>query len=216
MTTREMRLLLGDTQHEFARRYGIPFRTIQNWEAGDRTPPKYVLDMLQEKVNLDLINRKVFEYNDDLFKGLLLPLSSEYKTASRWLTAVADILGRDVVFALDDALMLEQMYLGKIEENLIYIYGNEELSKYRGVVVIGTSINEIDVAETSGIKHTSFNRTLNDSLANERILDMQGITEALSKYYFTHSESFEGLSLCPEYQDMFNTLADDAINYYSY
>ena len=42
MTIREIRNRLGDTQREFAARYHIPFRTIQNWEAGIRKPPEYV------------------------------------------------------------------------------------------------------------------------------------------------------------------------------
>jgi len=36
MDIRELRKQLGDTQHEFAERYNIPFRTVQNWEAGVR------------------------------------------------------------------------------------------------------------------------------------------------------------------------------------
>lgn len=55
MTIREMRTSLGNTQGEFAARYHIPFRTIQNWEAGIRKPPfevvygavkAYIWDML--------------------------------------------------------------------------------------------------------------------------------------------------------------------------
>ena len=42
MTIYEMRKALGDTQSEFAERYDIPFRTIQNWESGVRKSPEYV------------------------------------------------------------------------------------------------------------------------------------------------------------------------------
>ena len=42
MDIREMRNRLGETQSEFAERYHIPFRTIQNWEAGVRVPPAYI------------------------------------------------------------------------------------------------------------------------------------------------------------------------------
>lgn len=38
MDIREMRTRLGETQSEFAERYHIPFRTIQNWETGVRVP----------------------------------------------------------------------------------------------------------------------------------------------------------------------------------
>ena len=53
-----------------------------------------------------------------------------------------------------------------------------------------------------------------DALANESILDMQGITEAISKYYYRNGESFEGISVAPEYQDQFDRLAIEAIEYY--
>ena len=49
---------------------------------------------------------------------------------------------------------------------------------------------------------------------NENILDMQGITEAISKYYYRSGESFDGLAVAPEYQAKFDRLAEEAINYY--
>ena len=58
MEIREMRAQLGDTQSEFAARYNIPFRTIQNWETGLRKPPEYIIDLLNSRVQADLINRR--------------------------------------------------------------------------------------------------------------------------------------------------------------
>lgn len=52
-----------------------------------------------------------------------------------------------------------------------------------------------------------------DALANESILDMQGITEALSRYYYSHNNSFDGLFAAPEYQQAFERVANDAIHY---
>lgn len=46
------------TQTELARRYGIPLRSVQDWHAGRRTPPPYVVKMLDE-----LLGRRVFKYN---------------------------------------------------------------------------------------------------------------------------------------------------------
>ncbi len=53
-----MRQKLGCTQIDFAKRYHIPFRTIQNWELGNRKPPKYIIDLLKRQISEDLINRK--------------------------------------------------------------------------------------------------------------------------------------------------------------
>lgn len=40
----------GLTQAAFADRYGIPKRTIENWEGGQRDAPSYVLDLLERCV----------------------------------------------------------------------------------------------------------------------------------------------------------------------
>ena len=43
---KEERLKLGLTQHQLAELTGIPFRTIQNWEGGQRKCPDYVEKLL--------------------------------------------------------------------------------------------------------------------------------------------------------------------------
>ena len=50
MTIKEMRMKLDMTQEMFSKRYNIPKRTIENWESGKRTPPAYVLEMLENAV----------------------------------------------------------------------------------------------------------------------------------------------------------------------
>ena len=61
MNVREMRTRLGDTQSEFAARYNIPFRTVQNWETGLRKPPEYIMSLLENRIREDLVNRKTAE-----------------------------------------------------------------------------------------------------------------------------------------------------------
>lgn len=43
----------GLKQTELARRFGIPLRTIQNWHAGVRVPPDYVVRMMVELLEHD-------------------------------------------------------------------------------------------------------------------------------------------------------------------
>lgn len=47
MTLKEIRKALGMTQTEFGAFLGIPMRTIQNWEAGTRQCPPYVLRLIE-------------------------------------------------------------------------------------------------------------------------------------------------------------------------
>lgn len=45
--------MTGLTQSAFAAKYGIPVRTLQNWECGKGTPPSYVLQWLERMVRED-------------------------------------------------------------------------------------------------------------------------------------------------------------------
>ena len=53
MTTKEIRALLGVSRAEFSRRYGIPIRTIENWDADISQPPDWVLNLLERVVRED-------------------------------------------------------------------------------------------------------------------------------------------------------------------
>ena len=37
-----------------ARRFNIPYRTVQDWAAGKRTPPPYVLGMIREILGVEV------------------------------------------------------------------------------------------------------------------------------------------------------------------
>lgn len=214
MNIREMRKKLGDTQSEFARRYSIPFRTIQNWESGARIPSEYVLNLLEEKVNSDLINRKTIKLPEYSESKLNLPRRNDFIGAFSWLKAVSECLGDAFVFALDQALMCDGSFLGRSDEYLVWVYGDDSLTRFNGVVVIGNNVPDRYIKEKNGIKYTNFNKTLNDSLANESILDTQGITEALSEYYYSNNDSFDGLYISDNYSDKFDRLASEAVEYY--
>lgn len=214
MDIREMRTMLGDTQSEFAARYGIPFRTVQNWETGMRKPPVYILDLLAQRVGEDLVNRKTAILPKYDPKKASLPRMRDYKSSLSWLKAVRDCMGEPVVFALDEALICHGRFLGRDDEFLVWVYGNDSLSRFNGVVVLGNYISPYNVKNRDGLLYTDFSRTVSDALANEAILDMQGITEAISSYYFSNNESIEGISVAPEYQNRFEALVRDAIEYY--
>lgn len=213
MNIRELRTRLGDTQSEFATRYNIPFRTVQNWESGVRKPPQYILDLLENRIRIDLINRKTTVLPTYSPQKRNLPKRSDYVGAISWLKAIRECLGTNIVFALDEALMCQGNFGGRSDEFIVWLYGEDSLTEFNGVVVLGNHISSYNIKERHGLLYTDFNRTIADALANESILDMQGITEAISKYYFRNGESFDGISVPPEYMDRFETLAKNAIEY---
>lgn len=214
MNIKEMRIELGDTQSEFAARYNIPFRTIQNWEAGVRKPPEYIMELLEQRIKADLINRKTVNLPKYDASKKNLPSRSDYVGSVAWLKAVQSCLGENVVFALDEALMCQGNFGGRSDEYLVWIYGDDSAAEYNGVVILGNRISRYCVKSRNGLKYTDFNRTVSDALANESILDMQGVTEAVSRYYYSHDESLEGLSVAPQFQAQFERLAEEAIDYY--
>ena len=51
---RELRQLTGLSAQKFGDKYGIPLRTVQGWELGTSSPPKYVYGLLERAVKEDM------------------------------------------------------------------------------------------------------------------------------------------------------------------
>lgn len=45
---KRMRAITGLSQSQFAKRFGIPTRTLQKWECGQSEPKSYVLEMMKQ------------------------------------------------------------------------------------------------------------------------------------------------------------------------
>ena len=50
MTIKELRASTGLSQAKFAEKYDIPVKTLQGWECGRNSPPRYVITMLEKLV----------------------------------------------------------------------------------------------------------------------------------------------------------------------
>lgn len=53
MDIKEIRAITGISRAEFARRYNIPYRTIEDWENGKGKAPVYVKELLERVVRED-------------------------------------------------------------------------------------------------------------------------------------------------------------------
>lgn len=50
MTFKDARVAAGLTQQQAAEVLGVPYRTFQSWELGQRKPPEYVERLIIEKL----------------------------------------------------------------------------------------------------------------------------------------------------------------------
>lgn len=50
MTFKELRALSGMSQRKFATYFGIPRRTVENWDSGDRPCTPYILELMKYKL----------------------------------------------------------------------------------------------------------------------------------------------------------------------
>ena len=55
---RELRDRLGMIRREFSDYYGIPYRTVQDWEAEKRELPEYLLRLMIYRAEMERLNKK--------------------------------------------------------------------------------------------------------------------------------------------------------------
>ena len=55
MTFKELRKLSGMTQKQFTEYFGIPRRTLENWDAGANKCPEYLLHLMEYKLKKENI-----------------------------------------------------------------------------------------------------------------------------------------------------------------
>jgi transcriptional regulator with XRE-family HTH domain len=53
MNFKDIRRESGMNLTQFSKYFGIPYRTIQNWERGERQCPEYLLDLMKYKLDME-------------------------------------------------------------------------------------------------------------------------------------------------------------------
>lgn len=54
----ELREKTGMNRKQFAQYFDIPYRTMTDWERGERQMPEYLLRLLAYKVEMERLNKK--------------------------------------------------------------------------------------------------------------------------------------------------------------
>ncbi len=57
-TITELRESVGETRKEFSQHIGIPLRTLEDWEAGRRTPPEYIPKLIAYQLKFEELTIK--------------------------------------------------------------------------------------------------------------------------------------------------------------
>ena len=96
MTTAEqikaIRAKTGLSQVKFAAQFGLPKRTLENWESGTRVPPDYVLKLLDdacEKRRITMTTHTIYQLGQ-LYRAITAAIrphganDAEYQNALHW------------------------------------------------------------------------------------------------------------------------------------
>ena len=65
----EMRTSTGMNRREFAEYFEIPYRTMQDWELGNRKMPEYLYRLMEYKVRIEKLYKEKEEEKRAFWKG---------------------------------------------------------------------------------------------------------------------------------------------------
>ena len=139
--------------------------------------------------------------------------SNDFLTTRAWHRAVVG--GKDMILRSTSALEFLELFGGYMHEKKIDVYAKRR-EEYENIDYrVVDSFDGIDYIHLGDVLCTSVNQTFNDMLYDYGNVDEQSLVEGLSRYYYTHGTSFDGLSIKPENAKRFNAVKDWAIEYYS-
>lgn len=141
-----------------------------------------------------------------------MKISSDYTSNRAWLR---DVVGNQpMILRSVSALEYLQLFVGYFSENKVEVYALEESSEENIRCYIIEDLEAIEYIRFENVLCSSPNQAVNDMLSDFEHSDETALVEALSKYYYSHEESFSGLNIKKENQKRFEELKDWAINYF--
>ncbi|MDR0490357.1 MAG: hypothetical protein LBH28_03820 [Oscillospiraceae bacterium] len=137
---------------------------------------------------------------------------NEFLTVRDWHRAA--IGGKDMILRHTSALEHLQLFGGYLREKTIDVYARRPGPFDNINYCVVDTFNGIDSVRFGNVLCASIDQTFNDMLEDFDDIDEQSLVEGLSRYYYTHDKSFEGLSIKPQNMWRFNSIKDWAIEYY--
>ena len=141
-----------------------------------------------------------------------MKISSDYTSNRAWLR---DVVGNQpMILRSVSALEYLQLFVGYFSENKVEVYALEESSEENIRCYVIEDLEAIEYIRFENVLCSSPSQAVNDMLSDFEHSDETALVEALSKYYYSHEESFSGLNIKKENQKRFEELKDWAINYF--
>ena len=141
-----------------------------------------------------------------------MKISSDYTSNRAWLR---DVVGNQpMILRSVSALEYLQLFVGYFSENKVEVYALEESPEENIRCYIIEDLEAIEYIRFENVLCSSPSQAVNDMLSDFEHSDETALVEALSKYYYSHEESFSGLNIKKENQKQFEELKDWAINYF--
>ena len=141
-----------------------------------------------------------------------MKISSDYTSNRAWLR---DVVGNQpMILRSVSALEYLQLFVGYFSESKVEVYALEESSEETIRCHIIEDLEAIEDIRFENVLCSSPSQAVNDMLSDFEHSDETALVEALSKYYYSHEESFSGLNIKKENQKRFEELKDWAINYF--
>lgn len=137
--------------------------------------------------------------------------SDEYISNRAWFRDVVG--GKNVILKGVSALEYLELFTGYIGEEQIDVYAETQGSYDNINYCIVNSFKEIDFFIQGNILCSTVNQAMNDLFNDYENADEQALVEALSKYYYAHGMSFDGLNITFN-RDEFEKLKEYAILFY--
>ena len=78
----KLRTSTGMTRKEFCQYFGIPYRTLQDWELGNRTMPDYLLRLMIYKIKIEQLRNQDPTSDSGFIKKKNMMLSRQNTTSS--------------------------------------------------------------------------------------------------------------------------------------
>ena len=140
--------------------------------------------------------------------------AGSYMSHRAWLE---DVINDDsTILCGVSALEYLEMYTGFFNEKLIDVYAKQK-GIYENInYIIVDNFDSIEYFRHGNLLCTTFDQTINDMLSDIYNADEAALTEALSNYYYSHHESFDGLNIDDSNLAAFEEIKPYAIDYYSY